>query len=82
MTVPENLKKKAEEYLKSVQFEKMVLELKAIDLNLTDESFQRFEIGNMIQCVSTPNGLDREFSADKEESVYYQLQEQHRYVGR
>ena len=65
VTVPENLKKKAEEYLKSVQFEKMVLELKAIDLNLTDESFQRFEIGNMIQCVSTPNGLDREFPLTK-----------------
>lgn len=65
VTVPENLKKKAEEYLKSVQFEKMVLELKAIDLNLTDESFQRFEIGNMIQCVSAPNGLDREFPLTK-----------------
>lgn len=65
VTVPENLKKKAEEYLKSVQFEKMVLELKAIDLNLTDESFQRFEVGNMIQCVSTPNGLDREFPLTK-----------------
>ena len=65
VTVPENLKKKAEEYLKSVQFEKMVLELKAIDLNLTDESFQRFEVGNMIQCISTPNGLDREFPLTK-----------------
>lgn len=68
VTVPENLKKKAEEYLKSVQFEKMVLELKAIDLNLTDESFQRFEVGNMIQCVSTPNGLDREFPLTKKKT--------------
>lgn len=68
VTVPENLKKKAEEYLKSVQFEKMVLELKAIDLNLTDESFQRFEVGNMIQCVSTPNGLDKEFPLTKKKT--------------
>ena len=67
--------------MKSVQFEKMVLELKAIDLNLTDESFQRFEISNMIQCVSTER-FRPGISADKEESVYYQLQEQHRYVGR
>ena len=65
MPVPENLKKKAEEYLKSVQFEKMVLELKAIDLNLPDETFQRFDIGNMIQCVSAPHGLDREFTLTK-----------------
>ena len=34
------------------------MEVKAIDLNLTDDSFQQFEVGNKIQCVSTPNGLD------------------------
>ena len=65
MTLPENLKKKGEEYLKSAQFEKMVLEVKAIDLNLTDDSFQQFEVGNKIQCVSTPNGLDKEFPLTK-----------------
>ena len=65
VTLPENLMKKGEEYLKSVQFEKMVLEVKAIDLNLTDDSFQQFEVGNKIQCVSTPNGLDKEFPLTK-----------------
>lgn len=65
VTLPENLKKKGEEYLKSAQFEKMVLEVKAIDLNLTDDSFQQFEVGNKIQCVSTPNGLDKEFPLTK-----------------
>ena len=65
VTHPENLKKKGEEYLKSAQFEKMVLEVKAIDLNLTDDSFQQFEVGNKIQCVSTPNGLDKEFPLTK-----------------
>ena len=68
VTLPENLKKKGEEYLKSAQFEKMVLELKAIDLNLTDESFQRFEVGDKIQCVSTPNGLDKEFPLTKKKT--------------
>ncbi len=68
VTLPENLKKKGEEYLKSVQFEKMVLELKAIDLNLTDETFQRFEVGNKIQCVSAPNGLDKEFPLTKKKT--------------
>lgn len=68
VTLPENLKKKGEEYLKSAQFEKMVLELKAIDLNLTDESFQRFEVGDKIQCVSTPNGLNKEFPLTKKKT--------------
>lgn len=65
VSLPENLKKKGEEYLKSAQFEKMVLELKAIDLNLTDDSFQQFDVGNKIQCVSIPNGLDKEFPLTK-----------------
>lgn len=68
ITLPENLMKKGEEYLKSVQFEKMVLELKAVDLNLKDDSFQRFEVGNKIQCVSTPNGLDKEFPLTKKKT--------------
>ena len=65
---PENLMKKGEEYLKSAQFEKMVLELKAVDLNLKDDSFQRFEVGNKIQCTSTPNGLDKEFPLTKKKT--------------
>lgn len=58
VTVASNLIKKGWEYLKSVQFENMVLELKAIDLNLTDEDIQEFEIGDLIRCVSPPHGLD------------------------
>ena len=50
--------KKGREYLKSVQFENMVLELKAIDLNLTDDDIQEFEVGDLIRCVSPPHGLD------------------------
>ncbi len=68
VSLPENLKKKGEEYLKSAQFEKMVLELKAVDLNLKDDSFQRFEVGNKIQCTSTPNGLDKEFPLTKKKT--------------
>lgn len=56
--VGSNLMKKGREYLKSVQFENMVLELKAIDLNLTDDDIQEFEVGDLIRCVSPPHGLD------------------------
>lgn len=65
VTVPANLKKKGEEYLKTVQYEKIVLEVKAIDLNMTDESFQSFEVGNLIRCISAPNSLDKEFPLTK-----------------
>lgn len=68
VSLPENLMKKGEEYLKSAQFEKMVLELKAVDLNLKDDSFQRFDVGNKIQCTSTPNGLDKEFPLTKKKT--------------
>ena len=68
VSLPENLKKKGEEYLKSSQFEKMVLELKAVDLNLKDDSFQQFGVGNKIQCTSTPNGLDKEFPLTKKKT--------------
>lgn len=68
VSLPENLMKKGEEYLKSAQFEKMVLELKAVDLNLKDDSFQRFAVGNKIQCTSTPNGLDKEFPLTKKKT--------------
>lgn len=61
VTVASNLIRKGREYLKTVQFEKMILDLKAVDLNLTDEEIQEFEIGNMIRCVSSPNGLDSKF---------------------
>lgn len=68
VTQPENLMKHGKEYLKTVQFEKMILELKAIDLNLTDESFQMFKVGDKIQCISVPNGLDAVFPLTKKKT--------------
>jgi hypothetical protein len=61
VTVASNLMKKAREYLKSVQFEKMILDLKAVDMNLTSDQIQEFEIGDLIRCISDPNGLDSQF---------------------
>lgn len=63
--VPSNLKKKGEEYLKAVQFEKMVLELKAIDLNFVNEGNQELRVGDKIRCISAPNGMDKEFPLTK-----------------
>lgn len=63
--VPSNLKRKGEEYLKTVQFEKMVLELKAIDLNFVNEGNQELRVGDKIRCISAPNGMDKEFPLTK-----------------
>lgn len=65
VTVPENLMKKGREYLKSTQYEKMILELKAIDMNLLDKQVEEFQIGDKIRCISKQNGLDREFPLEK-----------------
>ncbi|MBN2952566.1 MAG: phage tail protein [Fusicatenibacter saccharivorans] len=58
VTVPANLLRKGKEYLKSTQFENMVLNIKAVDLNLIDSATQEFEVGDLIRCVSPPHGLD------------------------
>ena len=58
VTVPANLLRKGKEYLKSTQFENMVLNIKAVDLNLIDSATQEFEVGDLIRCISPPHGLD------------------------
>lgn len=52
VTVPANLMKKGKEYLKSVQYEKMILELKAIDMSVLDSRMSEFQIGDKIRCIS------------------------------
>lgn len=65
VTVPANLMKKGKEYLKSVQYEKMILELKAIDMSVLDSRMSEFQIGDKIRCISKANGLDKEFPLTK-----------------
>lgn len=65
VTVPENLMRKGKEYLKSVQFEKMVLECKAIDMSLTDAEIEQLNVGDSVHCISEPNGLDSWFPLSK-----------------
>ena len=65
VTVPENLKRKGEEYLKSVQYEKMVLEVKAVDLSLLDSNMDELSVGSRVRCTSKPNALDSWFPVSK-----------------
>ena len=61
VTVPANLKTKAEKYLKDVQFENLSLTCNAIDLNMVDVDIERIKLGDSIRVVSEPHGMDRYF---------------------
>lgn len=55
VTLPENLKSKALEYLEDCVKEPVTLELNAIDLNLLDRSIDSFRLGDYVRVVSQPH---------------------------
>ena len=61
VTLPENLKKKGEQWLKENQFETLTLNLTAADLSLLNVDMESFELGDYIPVSSTPHGMDRTF---------------------
>lgn len=61
VTLPENLKKKAEEWLQSVQYESLTLELNAIDLSLMDQSMDSFCVGDFVHASAEPFGMNTWF---------------------
>ncbi len=61
VTLPVNLKKKAEEWLKDAQYETMSLNLTAADLSQLDVDMECFELGDFIPVYSRPHGMDRTF---------------------
>ena len=58
VTEPANLLKKAQKYLTTTQYEKMVLEVKAVDLSLTSSDVEEMKIGQMVRCISKPRSMD------------------------
>lgn len=58
---PVILKHKAEEYLKSIQFENVVLKVKAIDLHMVNVDIEQIHLLDEIRVISNPNGLDKVF---------------------
>ena len=59
--VAENLLNKAKRYLEDYQFNKMVLELNAMDMHYLTKSDAAIELLDEIRCVSKPHGMDRYF---------------------
>lgn len=61
VSIPSNLKKKGEAYLKDSQFANVTLTLSAVDLHLLHADIEAMKIGDDIRVISPPHGMDRFF---------------------
>lgn len=62
---PNVLLEKAHEYLSSIQFNKMEIELNAFDLSYLNVDAGKINLLDRVRVVSTPHGLDRYFPVRK-----------------
>ena len=58
ITIPDNLLKKAQQYLASSKLMLTALELTAVDLSYMDKNIDTFRVGDSIQVRSKPHGVD------------------------
>lgn len=65
ITLKRNLKAKAEEWLKSVQFSTMELQINAFDGNLLDINVDSFDVGDTVHAWALPYGMDTTFPVRK-----------------
>ena len=65
VTVAENLKTKAEQWLQEAQYAHMALELSAVDLSLINSDIESFEVGDTVHCWAEPYGMDTTFPVQK-----------------
>lgn len=67
---PENLLRKAKEYLTDGQWGQMIIEAKAFDLNYTSEEFQEFRLNDKIRVKSELHNIDRYFPLTSQTIVF------------
>lgn len=77
---PMVLLKLAQNYMKNLQFDKMTLTVKAVDLHMLDPSITSFNWLEIVHCVSIPHGMDTNFPIksvsiplDQPENIEYTL---------
>ena len=58
VTDPENLLRKAKEYLAASKMVVSTLSLTAVDLSALDQNIDTFQVGDQVRVVSKPHGLD------------------------
>ena len=66
-----NLYTKAVKYLKDEQYEKMTLEIKAVDLKYLTYDAQSIKFLTKLRCISEPHGMDHTFIVSKMEIDLY-----------
>jgi len=62
---PQVLLRLASKYMSSVQFQDMVMDVKAVDLHVLNPSIDSFDLLDKVRCVSLPHGLDTYFPITK-----------------
>lgn len=65
ITIPSNLKKKAQAYLDEHKNLALSLEITAVDLHLIDVTIEAFQVGDWVRVRSEPHGLDQLFLVTK-----------------
>ena len=61
ITDPSELLTKAKEYIEDTQFEKLTLEISAIDLHYISKDIEPIKLLDQIYCISVPHGLNKIF---------------------
>ena len=65
VTVPANLLRKAKQYLKDQQFDKMELTVSALDMRYAGANYEDIDLLDSVRVVSVPHGLDKVFPVTK-----------------
>lgn len=66
VTLAQNLKTKAEEYLQQVINQTLTIELNAIDLHMLDRSIESFRVCDYVRVVSAPHNIDAQLLCNKQ----------------
>jgi len=62
---PANLLRKAQQYLSDLQFDNMILEVKAVDLHYMNPEIEGVKLSDQIRVISQPHGLNKVFPVMK-----------------
>lgn len=62
---PEELLYMAQLYLSTIQFDNLVLDVKAVDLGYLGADYEKIHLSEQVRVVSRPHGLDRYFPVQK-----------------
>lgn len=65
VTIAENLKTKAEQWLTDAQYSQLILELSAVDLALLNSDIESFEVGDTVHAWAEPYNMDTTFPVQK-----------------